>query len=75
MKAYKVQTASEVAPGELIKRLRVERGKGLQDLSNETGIPISTLYRWEAGERVPRDMEIYDSVLNTLGARLIVVED
>ena len=46
-------TNESIQPGEVIKRLRRERGLTISELSRETGISKSAISRWESGKRVP----------------------
>ncbi|MDE5549470.1 MAG: helix-turn-helix domain-containing protein [Clostridia bacterium] len=39
--------------GELLKEIRLERGKTLKDIERETGISNSNLSRWENNKVVP----------------------
>ena len=46
-------TDEEIRPGEVIKRLRTEKGLTISELSRATGLSKSAISRWESGKRLP----------------------
>jgi transcriptional regulator with XRE-family HTH domain len=61
-----------MAIGEDIKRLREERGLGVNQLGVLSGVAGSTISQWENGGRFPRKREL-ERVLDFLGAEVVVV--
>lgn len=42
-----------------LKELRKSKNLSIEDLAKKTGIPQTTLYRWESGDRCPVNEQIF----------------
>ncbi|MCR4643984.1 MAG: response regulator [Oscillospiraceae bacterium] len=55
--------------GRRIMKLREERGLSRNDLADELGVEISTVFRWEKGARLP-DLVMLVRIVNVLGCEI-----
>ena len=55
--------------GRRIMKLREERGLSRNDLVDELGVEISTVFRWEKGTRLP-DLVMLVRIVNVLGCEI-----
>ena len=61
--------AGNAVIGKKIQKFREERGMSKQELADEMGVALQTVYRWENGEREP-DIATFMKLLKTLGVDL-----
>jgi transcriptional regulator with XRE-family HTH domain len=55
--------------GKRIMKRREERGLSRNDLADELGVEISTVFRWEKGTRLP-DLVMLTHIVNILGCEI-----
>jgi len=52
-----------------LRTLREKAGLTIEDMVNQTGVPQLTLYRWEAGYRMP-PVDMYPILAEALGVKV-----
>lgn len=71
MKRYKY--SDEFNFGDIIAESRKENGITLGELAGKTGLSLSTLSRYERGERTP-SLERFNKILKALGVEIVILE-
>ena len=68
-----VKIETEVPAGEMIRRLRIEKGLSVDELAKRSGTTSPSISRWERGLRTP-SVNNYQLVIEALGAELAIVQ-
>jgi transcriptional regulator with XRE-family HTH domain len=68
-----VKIETEVPAGEMIRRLRIEKGLSVDELAKRSGTTPPSISRWERGLRTP-SVNNYQLVIEALGAELAIVQ-
>lgn len=55
-----------------IKQLREAAGISVLQLAKKSGVPYRTIYQWESGDRIPRDVYQLRKIAVALG---VTIED